>query len=91
MCHIILKLLRIPVSVIKTYTIIDLFCRKLYIFRVVAAVLHAENIYFTKGTIDGSYVIKDDKSRFHLNIAGQRVHFLLSKDILYLLFPAFSV
>lgn len=27
---IILKLLRIPVSVIMTYTIIALFCRKLY-------------------------------------------------------------
>ncbi|ONM40812.1 myosin1 [Zea mays] len=41
------------------------------IFRVVAAVLHLGNINFAKGTEIDSSVIKDDKSRFHLNIAAE--------------------
>ncbi|KAG8055648.1 hypothetical protein GUJ93_ZPchr0001g33025 [Zizania palustris] len=41
------------------------------IFRVVAAVLHLGNISFTKGREVDSSVIKDDKSRFHLNTAAE--------------------
>ncbi|XP_022682842.1 myosin-17 isoform X2 [Setaria italica] len=41
------------------------------IFRVVAAVLHLGNINFAKGREVDSSVIKDDKSRFHLNTAGE--------------------
>ncbi|EES03165.2 hypothetical protein BDA96_03G215100 [Sorghum bicolor] len=41
------------------------------IFRVVAAVLHLGNINFAKGTEIDSSVIKDDKSRFHLNTAAE--------------------
>ncbi|CAM0882390.1 unnamed protein product [Alopecurus aequalis] len=41
------------------------------IFRVVAAVLHLGNINFAKGSEADSSVIKDDKSRFHLNTAGE--------------------
>ncbi|GMH18090.1 hypothetical protein Nepgr_019931 [Nepenthes gracilis] len=39
------------------------------IFRVVAAVLHLGNIEFAKGQEIDSSVIKDEKSRFHLNTA----------------------
>ncbi|XP_052164098.1 myosin-17-like isoform X9 [Oryza glaberrima] len=41
------------------------------IFRVVAAVLHLGNINFAKGSEVDSSVIKDDKSRFHLNTAAE--------------------
>ncbi|CAO1945208.1 unnamed protein product [Urochloa humidicola] len=41
------------------------------IFRVVAAVLHLGNINFAKGREVDSSVLKDDKSRFHLNTAGE--------------------
>ncbi|XP_062219535.1 myosin-17-like isoform X6 [Phragmites australis] len=41
------------------------------IFRVVAAVLHLGNINFVKGREVDSSIIKDDKSRFHLNTAGE--------------------
>uniref|UniRef100_A0ACD5VKA4 Uncharacterized protein n=1 Tax=Avena sativa TaxID=4498 RepID=A0ACD5VKA4_AVESA len=41
------------------------------IFRVVAAVLHLGNINFARGSEADSSVIKDDKSRFHLNTAGE--------------------
>ncbi|KAL5222227.1 hypothetical protein ABZP36_026940 [Zizania latifolia] len=41
------------------------------IFRVVAAVLHLGNISFVKGREVDSSVIKDDKSRFHLNTAAE--------------------
>ncbi|TVU35329.1 hypothetical protein EJB05_17214 [Eragrostis curvula] len=41
------------------------------IFRVVAAVLHLGNINFAKGREADSSVIKDDKSRFHLNTAAE--------------------
>ncbi|KNA15731.1 hypothetical protein SOVF_095540 [Spinacia oleracea] len=40
------------------------------IFRVVAAILHLGNIDFAKGKEIDSSVIKDDKSRFHLNIVS---------------------
>ncbi|CAL4947793.1 unnamed protein product [Urochloa decumbens] len=41
------------------------------IFRVVAAVLHLGNINFAKGREVDSSILKDDKSRFHLNTAGE--------------------
>jgi myosin-5 len=48
-----------------------LFILQEAIFRVVAAVLHLGNINFSKGTEIDSSVIKDDKSRFHLNTAAE--------------------
>ncbi|XVE51895.1 hypothetical protein DITRI_Ditri02bG0077600 [Diplodiscus trichospermus] len=41
------------------------------IFRVVAAILHLGNIDFAKGKEIDSSVIKDDKSRFHLNMTAE--------------------
>ncbi|KAL0333731.1 UNVERIFIED_CONTAM: Myosin-17 [Sesamum angustifolium] len=41
------------------------------IFRVVAAVLHLGNIEFSKGKEIDSSVIKDEKSRFHLNTTAE--------------------
>ncbi|CAL9100420.1 unnamed protein product [Musa acuminata var. zebrina] len=41
------------------------------IFRVVAAILHLGNIDFAKGPEIDSSVIKDDKSRFHLNMTAE--------------------
>ncbi|CAK7356900.1 unnamed protein product [Dovyalis caffra] len=41
------------------------------IFRVVAAILHLGNVSFAKGQEIDSSVIKDEKSRFHLNIAAE--------------------
>ncbi|KAK3004284.1 hypothetical protein RJ639_019667 [Escallonia herrerae] len=41
------------------------------IFRVVAAVLHLGNIEFSKGEEIDSSVIKDEKSRFHLNVTAE--------------------
>ncbi|KAL2942705.1 Myosin-11 [Bienertia sinuspersici] len=41
------------------------------IFRVVAAILHLGNIDFAKGEEIDSSVIKDDKSRFHLNTVSE--------------------
>lgn len=41
------------------------------IFRVVAAVLHLGNIEFTKGKEIDSSVVKDEKSRFHLNTTAE--------------------
>ncbi|KAL3825345.1 hypothetical protein ACJIZ3_021374 [Penstemon smallii] len=41
------------------------------IFRVVAAVLHLGNIDFSKGKEIDSSVIKDEKSRFHLNTTAE--------------------
>ncbi|KAJ8506026.1 hypothetical protein OPV22_006912 [Ensete ventricosum] len=41
------------------------------IFRVVAAILHLGNIDFAKGPEIDSSVIKDDKSRFHLNMTTE--------------------
>ncbi|TXG63786.1 hypothetical protein EZV62_010780 [Acer yangbiense] len=40
------------------------------IFRVVAAILHLGNIYFAKGEEDSS-VVKDDGSKFHLNMTAE--------------------
>lgn len=64
-----LKLLKILVSGIMTYTIVDILQEA--IFRVVAAILHLGNINFAKGTEIDSSVIKDDKSRFHLNTVAE--------------------
>ncbi|CAA0829324.1 Myosin family protein with Dil domain [Striga hermonthica] len=41
------------------------------IFRVVAAILHLGNIEFSKGKEIDSSVIKDEKSRFHLNTTAE--------------------
>ncbi|XP_074563080.1 myosin-17-like isoform X2 [Curcuma longa] len=41
------------------------------IFKVVAAILHIGNIDFAKGPEIDSSVIKDEKSRFHLNTAAE--------------------
>ncbi|XP_019463633.1 PREDICTED: myosin-17-like [Lupinus angustifolius] len=41
------------------------------IFRVVAAILHLGNIEFAKGEEFDSSVIKDEKSRFHLNVTAE--------------------
>ncbi|KAG6532671.1 hypothetical protein ZIOFF_006521 [Zingiber officinale] len=41
------------------------------IFRVVAAILHLGNVNFAKGQDIDSSVIKDEKSRFHLNMTAQ--------------------
>lgn len=52
------------------------------IFRVVAAILHLGNIEFAKGKEIDSSVIKDEKSRFHLNMTAE----LLKYDFIYSLF-----
>lgn len=41
------------------------------IFRVVAAILHLGNIEFAKGPEIDSSVVKDEKSRFHLNVTAE--------------------
>lgn len=41
------------------------------IFRVVAAILHLGNIEFAKGKEIDSSVLKDEKSRFHLNMIAE--------------------
>ncbi|OVA05283.1 IQ motif [Macleaya cordata] len=41
------------------------------IFRVVAAILHLGNIDFAKGQEIDSSVLKDDKSKFHLNMTAE--------------------
>ncbi|OIV98373.1 hypothetical protein TanjilG_16700 [Lupinus angustifolius] len=41
------------------------------IFRVVAAILHLGNVEFSKGEEIDSSVIKDEKSRFHLNMTAK--------------------
>ncbi|TYH48427.1 hypothetical protein ES332_D10G066100v1 [Gossypium tomentosum] len=41
------------------------------IFRVVAAILHLGNINFAKGKEIDSSVVKDEKSRFHLNMTAE--------------------
>lgn len=41
------------------------------IFRVVAAILHLGNVEFAKGEEIDSSVIKDEKSRFHLNMTAE--------------------
>lgn len=46
------------------------------IFRVVAAILHLGNIEFAKGEEIDSSVIKDDKSRFHLNTTAELLKYV---------------
>ncbi|KHN17697.1 Unconventional myosin-Va [Glycine soja] len=41
------------------------------IFRVIAAILHLGNVEFAKGEEIDSSVIKDEKSRFHLNVTAE--------------------
>lgn len=47
------------------------------IFRVVAAILHLGNINFAKGKEIDSSVIKDEKSRFHLNMTAELLQYAL--------------
>ena len=44
-------------------------CYQDAIFRVVAAILHLGNVEFAKGKEIDSSVLKDEKSRFHLDVA----------------------
>lgn len=46
------------------------------IFRVVAAILHLGNINFAKGKEIDSSVIKDEKSRFHLNMTAELLRYI---------------
>ena len=48
------------------------------IFRVVAAILHLGNIDFAKGKEIDSSVIKDEKSRFHLNMTAELLRYVSS-------------
>lgn len=41
------------------------------IFRVVAAILHLGNVNFSKGAEVDSSVLKDEKSRFHLEMTAE--------------------
>ncbi|KAE9448786.1 hypothetical protein C3L33_19317, partial [Rhododendron williamsianum] len=50
------------------------------IFRVVAAILHIGNIEFAKGKEIDSSVIKDEKSRFHLNMTAE-LHMCVAKSL----------
>ena len=47
------------------------------IFRVVAAVLHLGNVEFAKGKEIDSSVLKDDKSRFHLDTTAELLRYVL--------------
>lgn len=47
-------------------TCLQLICTQDAIFRVVAAILHIGNIEFSKGKEADSSVLKDEKSKFHL-------------------------
>jgi hypothetical protein len=51
----------------------------------VAAVLHLGNINFAKGRETDSSVIKDEKSRFHLNTAAELLMYVLCFQISLLL------
>ena len=46
------------------------------IFRVVAAILHLGNVNFAKGQEIDSSVIKDEKSRFHLNVTSELLRYI---------------
>lgn len=46
------------------------------IFRVVAAILHLGNINFAKGQEIDSSVIKDEQSRFHLNMTAELLKYV---------------
>lgn len=54
------------------------------IFRVVAAILHLGNIEFAKGKEIDSSVIKDEKSRFHLNVTAELLKYALFNLFLHL-------
>ena len=47
------------------------------IFRVVAAILHLGNVEFSKGKEIDSSVIKDDKSRFHLDMTAELLRYAI--------------
>lgn len=48
------------------------------IFRVIAAILHLGNVNFAKGKEIDSSVIKDEKSRFHLNMTAELLRYVSS-------------
>lgn len=52
-------------------TCLHLICLQDAIFRVVAAILHIGNIEFAKGKEVDSSVLKDDKSKFHLDTTAE--------------------
>lgn len=45
------------------------------IFRVIAAILHLGNVEFAKGEEIDSSVLKDEKSRFHLNVTAELLRY----------------
>lgn len=47
------------------------------IFRVVAAILHLGNVEFAKGEEIDSSVIRDEKSRFHLNMIAELLKYVI--------------
>lgn len=52
------------------------YCYQDAIFRVVAAILHLGNVEFAKGKEIDSSVLKDDKSRFHLDATAELLRYL---------------
>lgn len=53
------------------------------IFRVVAAILHLGNVNFAKGEEIDSSVIKDEKSRFHLNMTAELLKYAIYCHLVY--------
>lgn len=52
-------------------------CYQDAIFRVVAAILHLGNVEFAKGKEIDSSVLKDGKSRFHLDATAELLRYVL--------------
>lgn len=52
-------------------------CYQDAIFRVVAAILHLGNVEFAKGKEIDSSVLKDDKSRYHLDVTAELLRYVL--------------
>lgn len=61
------------------------------IFRVVASVLHLGNLQFAKGKETDSSVLKDDKSKFHLQTVAELLMYVLGFQILLLSLNLFFV
>lgn len=61
------------------------------IFRVVASVLHLGNLQFAKGKEIDSSVLKDDKSKFHLQTVAELLMYVLGFQILLLSLNLFFV
>lgn len=69
----------------------SLFLFQEAIFRVVASVLHLGNINFSKGQEIDSSVLKDDKSKFHLQTVAELLAYVLGLQILLLSINLFFV